>query len=107
VVGVCGYSVRVMRLEGVKGEATSFPPQPCTAPRNTLYHSADAALSDTNLIAHILTQKTCTSNHNKICPNAVQEDTVDGSVSSTSEPYRAHRASRPKFLHAHINSTLF
>jgi hypothetical protein len=33
-----------------------------------------------------------------------QGGTVDGSVSSTLEPYRA---SHPKFYHAHINSTLF
>jgi hypothetical protein len=50
---------------------TSFPPQPCVAaPRNTLDRSAVAALHDTNLVAHILTRKTCTTNHNKICPKA-------------------------------------
>jgi hypothetical protein len=87
---------------------TSFPPQPSTAaPRNTLDRSAAAALPNTNLVAHILTQKTCITKHNKICPKAAQEDTVDSSVSSTPDPYCAHRASRPKFHHAHINSIFF
>jgi hypothetical protein len=86
---------------------TSFPPQPsAAAPCNTLNRSTALALPNTNLIAHILTEKTCTTNHNKICPKAVQEDIIDGSVSSTPEPYRAHRASHSEFHRAHINSTL-
>jgi hypothetical protein len=87
---------------------TSFPPRPCAAaPRNTLDSSAAAALPDTNLVAHILTRKTCTANHNKICPKVMQEDIIDDSVSNMPEPYHAHHASCPKYHHAHINSTLF
>jgi hypothetical protein len=87
---------------------TSFPLQPsAAASHNTPDRSAAFALPDTNLVAHILTQKTCTINYNKICPKAAQEDTINGSVSSTPEPYCAHRVSHPKFHRAHINSTLF
>jgi hypothetical protein len=84
---------------------TSFPPLPCAAaPQHTRDRSAAVALPYTNPVAHILTQKTCLANHNKICAKVAQEDIIDGSVSSTLEP---HRASCPKFQRAHINSTLF
>jgi hypothetical protein len=68
---------------------TSSHPQPSVAaPHNIRDHSADAVLPYTNLVAHILTQKTWITNHNKIYPKAVQEDTVDGSVSSMPGPSR-------------------
>jgi hypothetical protein len=87
---------------------TSFPPQPCaTAPQHTRDHSAIAALPYTNLEAHILTQKTCIVNHNKICPKAAREDTIDGSVSST--PGSSHDDPASLWTYhrrTHINSIL-
>jgi hypothetical protein len=87
---------------------TSFPPQPCaTAPQHTWYCLAVAALSYTNPVAHILTQKNCIANHNKLCPKAAQEDTVDGSISSTLGPSQYDPASLPTYRRrTHINSTL-
>jgi hypothetical protein len=64
---------------------TFSPPRPsAAAPQDTWDPSAASALPDTNLVAYILTQKTCITNHNKICPKAVQEDIVDSVISSTS-----------------------
>jgi hypothetical protein len=87
---------------------TSFPPQPCvTAPQYKWDRSAAAALPYTNLIAHILTQKTCVANHNIICPKAAQEDTIDDYVSSTPGPSQYDLASLPTYhRRIHINSTL-
>jgi hypothetical protein len=87
---------------------TSFPPQSCAAaPQHTRDHSAVAALPYTNLIAHILTQKTCVANHNKICPKAAQEDIIDGSVSSTPGPSQYDPASLLMYhRRMHIKSTL-
>jgi hypothetical protein len=87
---------------------TSFPPQLCTAaPQHTWDHLAVAALPYTNPVAHILTQKTCIANHNKICPKATQEDTVDGSISSTPGPSQYDPTSHPTYhRRTHINSTL-
>jgi hypothetical protein len=77
---------------------TSFPPQPCNAaPQHTQDHSAAATLPYTNPVAHILTQKTCVANHNKICPKATQEDTADGSVSSMPGPSQYDPASLPTY----------
>jgi hypothetical protein len=87
---------------------TSFPPQPCViAPQYKRDHSAAAALPYTNLIAHILTEKTCVANHNIICPKTTQEDTIDDSVSSTPGPSQYDPASLSTYHHRiHINSTL-
>jgi hypothetical protein len=77
---------------------TSFPPQPCaTAPQHTRDHSAIAVLPYSNPVAHILTQKTCVANHNKICSKAAQEDTVDGSGSSTPGPSQYDPARPPRY----------
>jgi hypothetical protein len=62
----------------------SFPPQPCAAaPQYTQDRSATAALSYTNRVAHILTQKIYIANHNKICHKVAQDDIIDNYVSST------------------------
>jgi hypothetical protein len=42
-------------------------------------------------------------NHYNICLKLRQEDIVHGSVSNTPGPYRAHRASHPKFQCAQTN----
>jgi hypothetical protein len=50
---------------------TYFSPQPCAAaPQHTRDHSAAAVLPYTNPVTHILTQKNCVANHNKISPKA-------------------------------------
>jgi hypothetical protein len=87
---------------------TFSPPRPsAAAPQDTWDPSAALALLDTNHAAHILTQKTCIANHNKICPKAAQEDTVDGSVSSTPGPSRDDLARLPLYrLRTHTNSIL-
>jgi hypothetical protein len=87
---------------------TYFPPLPCAAaPQHTRDHLATTVLPYTNPVAHILTQKTCIASHNKICPKAAQEDTVDGFVSSTAWPSQYDPASLPKYhRRTHMNSTL-
>jgi hypothetical protein len=86
----------------------TFPPQPCVAaPQHTWDRSAVVALPYTNPVAHILTQKTCVANHNKICPKAAQEDTIDGSISSTPWPSQYDYACLPTYhRRVHINLTL-
>jgi hypothetical protein len=86
------------------------PPQPSStadvAPQDTWGPSAASPLPHTKLRAHALTQKTYIVNQNNICPKPAQEDIADCSVSSTPEPYRAHRASHPKFHYDQTISTL-
>jgi hypothetical protein len=77
---------------------TSFPSQSCAAtPLHKRDHLAAAALPYTNLIVHILTQKTCIANHNKICLKAALKDTVDGSVSNTLGPSQYDPTSLPTY----------
>jgi hypothetical protein len=87
---------------------TSFPPRPCiAAPQYTRDHLATMALPYTNHVTHIFTQKTCIANHNKICLKAAQEDTIDGSISSTPGPSQYDPTSLPTYRRrTHINSTL-
>jgi hypothetical protein len=87
---------------------TNFPSQPCViAPQHTQDHLAAAALPYTNPVAHILTQNTCIANHNKICPKAAQEDTIDGSVSSTPGPPHYDPTNLPMYhRRTYINSNL-
>jgi hypothetical protein len=87
---------------------TSSPPQPSAAtPCNTGDHSATSDLPYTNLVAHILTQKTYTTNHNKICPKAAREDIVNGSVSSMLRSSLDDPVSLPTYHRwTHTNSTL-
>jgi hypothetical protein len=74
------------------------PPQPCAAaPQHTWDRSAAATLPYTNLI----------ENHNKICPKAAQEDTIDGSISSTSGLSHCDLAHLPMYhRRTQANSTL-
>jgi hypothetical protein len=54
-----------------------------------------------------LTQKTCITNHNKICFKATQKDIVDGSVFSTPGPSHGNLVSFPLYHHqTHTNSIL-
>jgi hypothetical protein len=79
---------------------TYFPPQPyAVAPQHTQDRLAVAVLPYNNHVAHILTQKICVANHNKICLKVMQEDTIDGSVSSTLEPSQYDIASLPTYRH--------
>jgi hypothetical protein len=75
---------------------------PCLRWPNTITQgpSATSPLPHTKPGAYVLTRKSYVANQDNICPNPTQEDIVDGSVFSTSEPYRAHRANRPKFHRA-------
>jgi hypothetical protein len=77
---------------------------PCLRWPNTITRgpSATSPLPHTKPGAHALTRKSYVANQDNICPNPTQEDIVDGSVSSTPESYRAHRANRPKFHRAKI-----
>jgi hypothetical protein len=63
-------------------------------------------LPQTKPRALALARKTYVANQNNTYPKAAQEDIADGYISSTSEPYRAHRASRSKFHCAQTNSTI-
>jgi hypothetical protein len=77
---------------------TYFPPQSyAAAPQHTRDRLAIAVLPYTNPVAHILTQKICVANHNKICLKVVQEDTIDGSVFSTLEPSQYDITSLPTY----------
>jgi hypothetical protein len=85
----------------------SLPRPSVAAPQDTWDPSTTSALPDTNHVAHILTQKTCIANHNKICPKVVQEDTVDDSVSSTPRPSHDNLASLSLYRRrTHTNSIL-
>jgi hypothetical protein len=85
-------------------------PQPSSiadvAPQDTRGPLAASPLPHTKTGAHALTRKTYVANQNNICPKSAQEDIADGSVSSMTEPYRAHHASRPKLHRAQTISTL-
>jgi hypothetical protein len=90
---------------------TSYSPRPSSAadvtPQDTRDPLVASPLSHTKPVAHVLTRKTYIANQNKICPKAAQEDTVDGSVSSTSGPSHNDVARLPMYRHrTHINSTL-
>jgi hypothetical protein len=54
---------------------TSFPPRPSSvaddAPQDTRDPSSGSPFSHTKLVAHILTQKSCVANQNKMCPKAL------------------------------------
>jgi hypothetical protein len=86
---------------------TSSPPQSSSAadvaPYDTQDPSAASPLPHTKLGTHALTRKIQIANHNNICPKPYQKDIADGSISNTPGPYRAYRASHPKFHHAQIN----
>jgi hypothetical protein len=87
---------------------TSSPPQPSSAtdvaPQGTSDPSVASRLPNTKLGAHSLTRKTYVANQNNICLKPVQEDIVDGAVSSTPGPYHAHRGSHPQF-HCRVGQT--
>jgi hypothetical protein len=87
---------------------TISPPRPSVAaPQDTWVPSTALALPETNPVAHILTQKTCIANHNKICPKARQEDIIDGSISGTPGLSRDDLVSLPLYHHRmHTNLIL-
>jgi hypothetical protein len=87
---------------------TSSPPRPTyatyVAPQDTWDHSSASPLPNAKPVAHVLTQKTCVANQNKIGPKAAQEDSSDSSTSGMS---RDDLASIPTYCcQTHTNSTL-